>query len=98
MKIRKGPFEIKTLEEAYLSITYGYDEPDVLRGHSETIKKIYTLLNSLRFVPPEYKNKFNNCSLTSDDRMPENIVHIQNSAHPKGTQHYDRFNIGVEFV
>lgn len=78
MKQFSGPLCFQTLEWAYQTITFGYNEPDILKGHPETLKRIMEMHH--RFIPrPGATFQFNNAVLVESSELPENVLIFQNT-------------------
>jgi hypothetical protein len=103
IRLHRGPFGLATLDEAYQSAVYGYNEPDILRCSVKIQERILKLFDFFR-VPGKKGFLFNNAKLTVDETLPDNKVRFENShcgikARGLGGETlYKKMNVEVEFT
>lgn len=113
LRVHRGPFGLSTLEEAYQSVVYGYEEPDGLRCSQKTRDRIVERCHyQARGITGTVW--FNNAAIVVDETLPDNRVRFTNSKYPDdGQPHgvvfgglrpreqqltYENMNIEVEFT
>jgi hypothetical protein len=82
---------VSVLTEAYLSVSYGNDEPDLLWLSPNLMLEFVKIFPDVYETEDGRITRFMNASVKCDSSMKDGEFSFVNSKHPVGTPDWDRF-------